>query len=1063
VQQYLATRSRTVGLTLAYACIVPLVTRALPSMPLSEWHAMQKAPHVHRANDDTAIVLEDRIIDTRPVRHQRHTGGAAPAVLDESVTMASRMPPTARGTHVYIVQYTGPIRAAWSEAVRGYGVPRGYLPHNAMMMECADATVSKLAALPYVQWIGALLPEWKLQRDVQAFSTAAAAAARTVTITALTTSDVLHVTTAVARADGTVLAFGGAHEGYVRARLTPNGVNQLAALGEVVRIEPYVPPQLHNDVAAQAPRMNVVNVWSTHGLTGKGQIIGHADTGLDMGVMTAAMHKDFTNRIRAAFGLTGGRGGAWSDLNGHGTHTAGSILGNGSMSGGQYRGIAYEAELVHQSVGNAGNTLPGLPLDLNTLFIQTYTNGARIHSDSWGSDVYGAYDTGARQCDQFMYNQPDMLLVFSAGNSGTDADSDGVIDPDSIGSPATAKNVLTVGASENYRPGQSETYGSWWPGDFPAAPIKDDRMANPAVGNQQGIVAFSSRGPCDDQRVKPDVVAPGSWVISCRSHAKDNTGWGLTGNSNYVYMGGTSMACPLAAGAAALVRQYYAAHRGWTNPSAALVKATLINGARTLLPGQYGIGGTREILAGARPNNIEGWGHVDLESSFFPAPHGSNSFHDGESVTTGQTNQYALAVTGTNRLAVTLVWTDYPATAGSGIKLVNDLDLVVKTPDGTRLYASGLAEADRRNTVEGIDIMGLGAGVYTVSVIGHNVPYGPQPYALVLSEQPMVPRPLLMYSPTNIDLTAFVDAYDDQTVIISNVGTTPLSFQLAIRNGDYTAATSRDVNGPTSAWIDIASVGTLVTLADDGVTGLLPIGFTMPFYGSNYNDFIIAANGGIGFSTGSVKYANTRLPSAVGATPGPFVAPFWDDLNPTVSACSTMYYATPATLVVSWLNVPRYNDNMRRMTFQAVLNADGEIQFNYKQMTGTVNSATVGIQAANDTGPALQLAYNEAFIESGLSVKFTPPPPPPTWLTITPTNGVIGAHAGASVQLHGSASNLMQETYLADLVLTHNDESKSTRQVPVRLTVIPEPMATLLLLLTATAGVRRAARVTKKC
>ncbi|WP_436491837.1 putative Ig domain-containing protein [Actinokineospora sp. HUAS TT18] len=115
-------------------------------------------------------------------------------------------------------------------------------------------------------------------------------------------------------------------------------------------------------------------------------------------------------------------------------------------------------------------------------------------------------------------------------------------DNDSIGAPATGKNVLTVGASENgklqspcdasltYLPqtakeqatfnnrscrdvgGQNiiPTWGDWWPDRYPAEPIKSDSQ----TGNPQQVTAFSSRGPTDDGRIKPDVVAPGSWILS---------------------------------------------------------------------------------------------------------------------------------------------------------------------------------------------------------------------------------------------------------------------------------------------------------------------------------------------------------------------------------------------------------------------------------------------------------------------------------------------------------------------------------------------------------------------
>ncbi|HML25369.1 MAG TPA: S8 family serine peptidase, partial [Methanomethylovorans sp.] len=89
-----------------------------------------------------------------------------------------------------------------------------------------------------------------------------------------------------------------------------------------------------------------------------------------------------------------------------------------------------------------------------------------------------------------------------------------------------------------------------------------------------------------DGRIKPDIVAPGTFIISTRSSVSDTEGWGAV-NEDYIYMGGTSMATPIAAGGLALIRQNYVDNLNVT-PSAALLKATVINGASDMQPGQYG-------------------------------------------------------------------------------------------------------------------------------------------------------------------------------------------------------------------------------------------------------------------------------------------------------------------------------------------------------------------------------------------------------------------------------------------------------------------------------------------
>jgi len=653
-----------------------------------------------------------------------------------------------------LVQFSGPVRSEWKAALEAAGAQiEGYVPDFAFLTRVPVGQLAAVAQVEGLDWLGEYRPGFKISPAV--LERFAETNLLEVTLITFTPDQTAAVSNAVTVAGGHVtMVTASTDAGQVRAELDAAAVSNLVLRTEVQWVERYVPFKIRNDVAAQQ-FMNVTNIWNAYGLTGAGQIIGHADTGLDIG-STSGMHPDFTGRVLKAYAL--GRSGDWSDPDGHGTHTAGSILGDGSASGGQFKGLAYEAQLVHQSLEDSGGGLGGIPADLHDLFYPTYQDGARIHSDSWGAAVAGEYNSRARQADLFMWNYPDMLLCFAAGNSGVDDypsiiyifppsvdKGNGVIDPDSIGAPGTAKNVLTVGASENLRAAITATYGAFNMNflgltlfdSYPKDPIKTDRIAAPNDGVHQGMAAFSSRGPTDDGRIKPDIVAPGTFVVSCRSRQSGaGTGWGVY-NNDYVYMGGTSMSCPLTAGAAALVRQCYTDHKGIANPSAALIKATLINGAESLWPGQYGTEAFQEIPDGPRGNNVEGWGQVSLERSLYPTnavPSRRLVFYDQkEGLETGWTNVHQVVVTGANELRITLAYTDFPGTLGGAKMLVNDLDLTVEPPSGGALYSRGLAGPDRTNNVENLDVAAPGDGVWTVRVGGYNVPSGPQPYALVIS------------------------------------------------------------------------------------------------------------------------------------------------------------------------------------------------------------------------------------------------------------------------------------------------------------------------------------------
>ncbi len=211
-----------------------------------------------------------------------------------------------------------------------------------------------------------------------------------VSIQTLAPEDAAPLAAVVRKLGGEVeAASAGTHWGIVQAVLPLGAVADLTARGEVQWIEERPEIRHRNDKAVAAARLHAVPAWTTWGLTGKGQVVGHADTGLDTGDL-ATMHPDFAGRIRAL--IARGRPDDPSDPNGHGTHTVGTLLGNGAASESQFRGIAYEAELVHQSVVDAYGYFTGLPIDLCELYGESFALGAHIHSDSWGASTYGAYD-----------------------------------------------------------------------------------------------------------------------------------------------------------------------------------------------------------------------------------------------------------------------------------------------------------------------------------------------------------------------------------------------------------------------------------------------------------------------------------------------------------------------------------------------------------------------------------------------------------------------------------------------------------------------------------------------
>jgi len=666
----------------------------------------------------------------------------------------------------YLLQFTGPVEDAWLAGAEAAGARiHGYVPDFAFIATLEAEAVARVRALPYVRWVGPYLPAYRLSPDLGAGIFQSASRLQPLSVQALPDASLPDLESAVQALGGRVVRRAPTTLSlYLLVELDPARAGELAALPGVLWVEAYHPPQLANRAASEI--MRVDRVRPALNLYGKDQIIAIADTGLDTGD-AETIHPDLAGQILKVFCL--GRPNPdcdWSDPHGHGTHVAGSAVGNGARSRlpdettpyeGSFAGVAPQARLVFQSILDHFGQLSGIPYDNGLLMRAAYEEGARIHSNSWGGRTsggngYGGYSANSQQVDQAAWEMKDLLILFAAGNEGIDRISqsgaevpDGIVDMDSLVAPGTAKNVLTVGASEGLSSSGGYSQSTWYtfnPTYFPLPPLSGDYISD----NPNGMAAFSSRGPTDDGRIKPDLVAPGTNIISLRTQHPDfrGSGWGIF-NTDYMYNGGTSMSTPLTAGAAALAREWL--EQRLNNPSAALVKALLINGAANISPGQYQ---NQAEIPALRPNFVSGWGRLDLQDSLMPTGRSVWVQDHRAGLRTGEEIRYIVKLgqpeaggASGRPLRITLAWTDYPASLQVSRTLVNDLDLEIIAPDGKRypgnagLYASGNCLREQKwdtcNNVEGLILNGPPYGTYTIIVRAYNVPRGPQPFALVAS------------------------------------------------------------------------------------------------------------------------------------------------------------------------------------------------------------------------------------------------------------------------------------------------------------------------------------------
>ena len=302
-----------------------------------------------------------------------------------------------------------------------------------------------------------------------------------------------------------------------------------------------------------------------------------------------------------------------------------------------------------------------------------------------------------------------------------------------------------------------------------------------------------------------------------------------------------------------------------------------------------------------------------------------------------------------------------------------------------------------------------------------------------------LPDPELSLSNINLDFELENDESDLSSITISNTGEdeSVLFYSLSIRSFENPMGGPDNINNfwsdsnnesnLESEWIDISDVGTLYEFDNNDESGeVIDIGFDFPFYGQNREQLFINPNGWIGFGDDSNAWDNTSIPS--NSAPRSAIFGFWDDLNPVNNNCNScsgevLYHSNDDRMVVWFNDVAHWPTNFENSfyDFQIVIFKSGEIKFNYNNMVGISNSATIGIQ--NDSGNSgLQMSYNTEYVENELTtfVKKNP-----TWAGINQLENfdVSGELLeGSSVNFNIIVENneLTEGNYSANLNISSN-------------------------------------------
>jgi|GEM_PF-1473572 subtilisin family serine protease len=549
-----------------------------------------------------------------------------PAAETPSVPDNLRASAPADGEAAYwIVQFVAPMDMEWLDALAELDAPQMHLlSDSAAVFQMTSAAADTVRAMPMVASVALFHPLYAVSLELagleEAVDAAGAAAISlqspppheggNIRVETFDGVDAGELASAIEATGAEILA---QDEDLLVVNAQAGQLEQILHIPGILHISPVKEHFLANHNAGVIIGANQVrNIGTVDflvNLTGVGEIGAVVDSGFDVGNLAGGtppatgvftpFHPDLASAMRLLRNSNTPDNAALNvpDNSPHGTHVAGTVAGDGTNSGGSTRGVAPGAALIG---------LGPLPNNVRVPFTFAANNGARVINNSWGSSFNVGVNnnrytnTESRPVDLWCFENPDVLICFAAGNNEEDllAGGDGVLDARRLGLEATAKNALTVGASENLRndggarDSYRTTFGNFWPHASFNATAGGANASFAMSDNADEVVLFSDRGQVrtsthvNTRRVKPDIVAPGTNVLSLRSQwvaqppplpapapppAPPPNGiadpfYFLNSNSMlpaglnrnlYQILSGTSMATPQVTGAALLVRQYY--------------------------------------------------------------------------------------------------------------------------------------------------------------------------------------------------------------------------------------------------------------------------------------------------------------------------------------------------------------------------------------------------------------------------------------------------------------------------------------------------------------------------
>lgn len=587
--------------------------------------ALDALPDEVRDRLQPADEMDRILIDTQPFNTQTEA-------LDLPQNLATG---ESSGTMLELVQFVGPIKAEWLESVRAAGGrPIHYVANNAYLVWVDANGRSRLDRLAgqgdFIQYRAPFQPYFKLGKSIQARVIELKDPDELVTVAV---QMLRHAGQTASEAVIAGLSRSGAPSwtpvlDFQTTVILLRAADLLgvAALPDVNWVGERLPRQRFDEVqgqilagsldnARQGPSGTGYLAWlAGHGFSQDPSdypILDITDDGVGDGTLDSGdptLHlgglESGPSRLAYLQNCTIAADGGGPD--GHGHINASIAGGYDTRSGFPYQDAAgFNLGLGINPFGRLASTRIFTSIydvsgcgGTDTGVIQaSYRAGGRISSNSWGcgdcaptyDDSSQAYDAGVRDADPAQPGNQPLTILFAAGNNGRFGDA-------TIGTPGNAKNVITVGATESYRP--------TWTDGCSVGPTGAD--------NAMEVSNFSSRGPAPGGRVKPDVVAPGTHIQGAASTHPAYNGSAICdayqpgGQTLFAASSGTSHSTPAVAGMISLYTYWLEHQYGLASPSPAMLKAYLV--AHTAY-----LGG-----AGTLPSNSQGYGLPDMEAAFAP-------------------------------------------------------------------------------------------------------------------------------------------------------------------------------------------------------------------------------------------------------------------------------------------------------------------------------------------------------------------------------------------------------------------------------------------------------------